>query len=94
MHNKSFTADNQVTIVGGRNIGDEYFGAESAVAFQDLDVVAAGAVVPDVSAEFDAYWNSASAYPVASLIAGDTGGGHPPRGMGPAARATRGGAVP
>jgi putative cardiolipin synthase len=68
MHNKSFTADNQVTIVGGRNIGDEYFGAEGAVAFQDLDVIAAGAVVPDVSASFDAYWNSASAYPAASLI--------------------------
>ena len=68
MHNKSFTADNQVTIVGGRNIGDEYFGAEGAVAFQDLDVVAAGAVVPDVSASFDAYWNSPSAYPAASLI--------------------------
>jgi cardiolipin synthase C len=68
MHNKSFTADNQATIVGGRNIGDEYFGAEGAVAFQDLDVVAAGAVVSDVSASFDAYWNSASAYPAASLI--------------------------
>jgi putative cardiolipin synthase len=68
MHNKSFTADNQAAIVGGRNIGDEYFGAEGAVAFQDLDVLAAGAVVPEVSAEFDAYWNSASAYPAASLI--------------------------
>jgi cardiolipin synthase C len=68
MHNKSFTADNQVTIVGGRNVGDEYFGAEGAVAFQDLDVIAAGAVVSEVSASFDAYWNSASAYPAASLI--------------------------
>jgi putative cardiolipin synthase len=68
MHNKSFTADNQVAIVGGRNVGDEYFGAEGATAFQDLDVIAAGAVVPEVSAEFDAYWNSASAYPAASLI--------------------------
>jgi putative cardiolipin synthase len=68
MHNKSFTADNQVTIVGGRNIGDEYFGAGSAVAFEDLDVIAAGAVVPEVSAVFDAYWNSPSAYPAASLI--------------------------
>ena len=69
MHNKSFTADNQATIVGGRNVGDEYFGAESAVAFADLDVVAIGAVVPEVSAAFDAYWNSESAYPAASLIA-------------------------
>jgi putative cardiolipin synthase len=68
MHNKSFTADNRATIVGGRNVGDEYFGGESEVAFADLDVLAVGAVVPDVSAEFDAYWNSASAYPASSLI--------------------------
>ena len=68
MHNKSFTADNQATIVGGRNVGDEYFGAESNVAFADLDVIATGAVVRDVSADFDAYWNSESSYPVASLL--------------------------
>jgi putative cardiolipin synthase len=68
MHNKSFTADNQAAIVGGRNVGDEYFGAESAVAFADLDVLAVGAVVPEVSAAFDAYWNSESAYPATSLI--------------------------
>jgi putative cardiolipin synthase len=41
MHNKSFTADNQVTIVGGRNIGDEYFGAADEMEFADLDVMAA-----------------------------------------------------
>ena len=68
MHNKSFTADNQATIVGGRNIGDEYFGAESDVAFADLDVIATGAVVRDVSADFDGYWNSVSAVPVGSLM--------------------------
>ena len=68
MHNKSFTADNQIAIVGGRNVGDEYFGADSPVEFADLDVLAAGAVVGDVSAAFDAYWNSESAYPAASLI--------------------------
>jgi phosphatidylserine/phosphatidylglycerophosphate/cardiolipin synthase-like enzyme len=70
MHNKSFTADNQATIVGGRNVGDEYFGAESPVAFTDLDVLAAGPVVREVSASFDAYWNSESAYPATSLIPG------------------------
>jgi putative cardiolipin synthase len=69
MHNKSFTADNQASIVGGRNVGDEYFGAESAVEFADLDVLAIGAVVPAISASFDAYWNSESAYPASSLIA-------------------------
>jgi putative cardiolipin synthase len=68
MHNKSFTADNQVTIVGGRNIGDEYFGANMEVGFQDLDVLGVGPVVPEVSQEFDLFWNSASAYPAASLL--------------------------
>jgi putative cardiolipin synthase len=68
MHNKSFTADNQATIVGGRNIGDEYFGAESAVEFADLDALAIGAAVREVSASFDAYWNSASAFPAERLL--------------------------
>jgi putative cardiolipin synthase len=69
MHNKSFTADNQVAIVGGRNIGDEYLGADSPVEFADLDVVATGALVSDVSADFDAYWNSPPAYPASAVIA-------------------------
>jgi putative cardiolipin synthase len=68
MHNKSFTADNQATIVGGRNVGDEYFGAGSELLFVDLDVLAIGAVVSDVSADFDRYWNSASAYPARLLL--------------------------
>jgi putative cardiolipin synthase len=68
MHNKSFTADNQVTIVGGRNIGNEYFGAGDAVEFTDLDVLGIGPVVKDVSSEFDLYWNSASAYPASSIL--------------------------
>ena len=68
MHNKSLTADNQMTIVGGRNIGDEYYGADLNVGFQDLDVLAVGPVVGEVSAEFDRYWNSESAYPAASLL--------------------------
>ncbi len=68
MHNKSMTADNRASIVGGRNIGDEYFGAGQDVSFVDLDVLATGAVVPQVSADFDRYWASASAYPVSSLL--------------------------
>jgi len=71
MHNKSFTADNQVTIVGGRNIGNEYFDAGSDVLFVDLDVIALGPVVHEVSQDFDAYWNSKSAYPVNLLIKPD-----------------------
>jgi len=68
MHNKSFTVDNQVSVVGGRNIGNEYFGAGGGIVFADLDVIAAGAAVHDVSKEFDLYWNSASAYPAASFV--------------------------
>jgi putative cardiolipin synthase len=71
MHNKSFTADGQATIVGGRNIGDEYFGAAGEVLFADLDVVAIGPIVPLVARDFDRYWNSGSAYPL-HLIAQPT----------------------
>jgi len=59
MHNKSFTADNQVAIAGGRNVADEYFLAGDDVAFVDVDVMAVGPVVQEVSKAFDRYWNSA-----------------------------------
>lgn len=68
MHNKSFTADNQVTIIGGRNIGDEYFGATDGIVFVDLDVMAVGPVVKEVSDDFDRYWSSASSYPVDGIL--------------------------
>lgn len=69
MHNMSFTADNQVTIVGGaHNIGNEYFGAGDAVEFTDLDVLGIGPVVKEVASEFDLHWNSASAYPAPSIV--------------------------
>ncbi|NML59868.1 phospholipase D family protein [Massilia sp. RP-1-19] len=68
MHNKSFTADSQVTVVGGRNVGDEYFGAAEDVLFADLDVMAIGPVVAEVSKDFDRYWNSDSSYPAHLLL--------------------------
>jgi putative cardiolipin synthase len=68
MHNKSFVVDNQVAVVGGRNIGDEYFAAGEGVAFVDLDALLTGAVVPTVSSQFDRYWNSASAYPARQFL--------------------------
>ena len=71
MHNKSFTVDNQVAVVGGRNIGNEYFAAGGGVAFADLDVAAVGAAVPAVSKQFDLYWNSPSAYPAAQFVGAD-----------------------
>ena len=68
MHNKSFTADNLASIVGGRNVANEYFGAAGNVGFADLDVLVVGPVVQQVSDEFDRYWNSASAYPAADFV--------------------------
>ena len=67
MHNKSFTVDNQITIVGGRNIADEYFGAREDAKFGDLDVVGVGPVVRDVSAMFDSYWQHETALPIAAF---------------------------
>ena len=69
MHNKLFVADNAIAITGGRNIGDEYFTRDKRSNFIDLDVVAAGPVVPQLSASFDAFWNSKYSYPIASLAA-------------------------
>lgn len=64
MHNKSFTVDNQVTLIGGRNIADEYFAARQDAKFFDADVLAVGPVVEDVSRMFDQYWNNRAAVPV------------------------------
>ncbi|GLP97119.1 phospholipase D family protein [Paraferrimonas sedimenticola] len=58
MHNKALIADNQVAIIGGRNIGDEYFDLSKTKNFVDLDVITLGPVVGDISRSFDAYWNS------------------------------------
>ncbi len=67
MHNKMFVADNQAGVVGGRNIGDEYFAAQEAVNFADVDLLAAGPVVQELSRIFDEYWNSEWAYPIEAL---------------------------
>ena len=67
MHNKALIADNQAAIVGGRNIGDEYFDASGDVAFGDLDLISVGPVVRQVSNAFDRYWNSRSVVPIAAL---------------------------
>ena len=58
MHNKLFVVDGRVAIVGGRNIGNPYFGMSKRYNFRDLDMLTAGAVVPEISASFDDYWNS------------------------------------
>jgi putative cardiolipin synthase len=67
MHNKSFIADNAFAIIGGRNIGNEYFDASRDLGFSDLDVMGAGQIAREISASFDDYWNSDSAYPPQAL---------------------------
>lgn len=68
MHNKAMIADNEAAILGGRNIGDEYFGASSVANFGDLDVLVHGPIVRKVSTAFDEFWNADSAYPIDSLL--------------------------
>lgn len=67
MHNKTLTADNVVTIFGGRNIGDEYFAADTDVGFGDMDALAVGPIAAEVSQQFDLYWNSENAYPISAF---------------------------
>jgi len=67
MHNKTWIADNRIAIVGGRNLGDEYFGASDEFNFVDLDFAMIGPIVRDASASFDRYWNSPAAYPMEVL---------------------------
>lgn len=62
MHNKLMVADNYVAIVGGRNIGDQYFGLNPRYNFRDMDVLAIGPIAMDVSRAFDLYWNADWAY--------------------------------
>lgn len=67
MHNKSFTADSQVAIVGGRNIADEYFDASDAMNFADFDVVVRGPAVDEVGDTFEQYWNYEAAIPITQV---------------------------
>ena len=71
MHNKLFIADNAWGITGGRNLGDQYFGVGDKQNFVDLDVLAAGRIVRDMSASFDRFWNDELAYPVQTLLDAD-----------------------
>ena len=68
MHNKLMISDNAAAIVGGRNIGDIYYGVNTIANYRDLDVLAVGAVVRDLSAVFDRYWNSPSTVPIAAIV--------------------------
>lgn len=92
MHNKLFLADNAWGITGGRNLGDRYFGSGSRQNFVDLDVLAAGRIVRDMSASFDRFWNDELAFPVQTLL--DPDDLEALRKAQPAASATRAAASP
>ena len=71
MHNKLFIADGVMAVAGGRNIANEYFMAAEEANYIDLDVFAVGAVVPQLAALFDQYWNSEYVYPLQSIVPDD-----------------------
>lgn len=67
MHNKAWIADNSAAILGGRNIGDEYFQARDDLDYHDLDLLTIGPAVREASASFDRYWNSEFAVPLSTF---------------------------
>ncbi len=68
MHNKLFIADGAWAVMGGRNIADEYFLRKREDNFIDVDALVAGAVLPQLQALFDRYWNSDTVFPVQALL--------------------------
>ncbi len=68
MHNKTFIADSQVALIGGRNISNQYYDAGESFQFSDIDVLMVGKVVPDVAQSFDDYWNYEMSYPATQII--------------------------
>jgi putative cardiolipin synthase len=70
MHNKSFTVDNAASIVGGRNIADEYFELKQETEFRDFDMLALGDIAVEISATFDRFWNHKLSVPVAAFRSG------------------------
>ncbi|WP_051183219.1 phospholipase D family protein [Desulfocurvibacter africanus] len=68
MHNKVFIMDNAIAVLGGRNIGNEYFGLGTDLNFRDLDLLSIGPIVQDISQGFDTFWNSSSAVPVRAVV--------------------------
>lgn len=68
MHNKTFTADNQITLIGGRNMSNQYYNVSENYQFSDVDVMLVGHAVDDITHSFDEYWNHSYAYPVRNIV--------------------------
>jgi putative cardiolipin synthase len=67
MHNKVVIADGAIAVIGGRNIGDHYFGVNTDANFRDLDLAMVGPIVREAAHTFDEYWNSEFSYPIGKL---------------------------
>ena len=68
MHNKSFIADNQISLIGGRNMSNQYYNVSDAYQFSDVDVMLVGAASDEIIHSFDEYWNDDYAYPVRDIV--------------------------
>jgi putative cardiolipin synthase len=68
MHNKSFIADNQIALIGGRNMSNQYYNASDNYQFSDVDVLLVGAASDEIIHSFDEYWNDDYAYPVREIV--------------------------
>ena len=73
MHNKSMIFDKQITIIGGRNIGDEYLSNDKSSQFADLDVLLIGKVVADIDNSFINYWSAPISFDIETLATLDKG---------------------
>jgi len=68
MHNKSFIADNQIALIGGRNMSNQYYNASDNYQFSDVDVMLVGQAVDEIIHSFDEYWNHDYAYSVQHIV--------------------------
>lgn len=68
MHNKLYLVDGCMEIIGGRNIGNEYFAYPESFVFRSRDLLAVGPVVETSGAAFDLYWNSDWAVPIEQVV--------------------------
>ena len=68
MHNKSFIADHQVALIGGRNMTNQYYNVSDNYQFSDVDVMLVGTAVKDISHSFDEYWSHEYAYKVQEVV--------------------------
>jgi phosphatidylserine/phosphatidylglycerophosphate/cardiolipin synthase-like enzyme len=68
MHNKTFTVDSVVSITGGRNVADEYFGYDHEYNFRDRDVLLLGQSARNIEQSFEQFWQNGLSVLVTDLI--------------------------